>query len=104
RVEPAIPVLLRLLKEDTNWRVRQRAVWALARLEDPERAGAYSALDAVLHETDPETRLVRYDAAVALGVLLGPRASDRLSDGLQALLEDRQIQLYSGTDAKVSGT
>ena len=57
----------------------------LARLDDPERAGAYPALDAILHETDSETRLVRYDAAVALGVLVGPRASDRNVDVLQAL-------------------
>jgi HEAT repeat protein len=101
-VEPVIPTLLHHLREDGNWRVRQRAVWALARLNDPEKAGVLPALLAVLSETDFETRLVRYDSAIVLGILMGPRAPDKVVDVLLALMKDPQIQIYSGSDAKVT--
>jgi HEAT repeat protein len=100
-VEPAVPVLLRVVKQDGNWMVRQRAVWALARLPDPQKAGALPILTAILDETEQETRLVRYDSAIVLGVLLGPKSPDKVVDVLEALLKDKQIQLYNGTDARV---
>src|SRR5262249_37968260 len=101
-VEPVVPTLLRLLREDGNWRVRQRAAWALAKLKDPEKAGVFPALMAVLSETDFETRLVRYDSAILLGILMGPRAPDQVVDILLALMKDPQIQIYTGSDAKVT--
>jgi HEAT repeat protein len=102
-VEPAIPTLLLVLKEETNHRLRQRAVLALAHLDNPEQAGAINALIAVLSETEPESRLVRYDAAVVLGILLGPRAPEKTVDVLLEYLRDKNIQIYTGSDTKVSG-
>jgi HEAT repeat protein len=103
-IEPAVPTLLRLLKEESNYRLRQRAVLALAHLENPERPEVMSALIAVLSETDPESRLVRYDAAVVIGILLGPRAPENTVDVLLEYLRDKKIQIYTGSDAKVSST
>lgn len=102
-VEPAVPILLHVLKEETNYRLRQRAVLALAHLENPERAGVMTELIAVLSETDSESRLVRYDAAVVVGILLGPRAPEKVVDVLLDYLRDANIQIYTGSDAKVGG-
>jgi HEAT repeat protein len=102
-VEEAIPTLLRVLKEETNYRLRQRAVLALGHLDNPERSDIMTALSAVLAETSFEQRLVRYDAAVVIGILLGPRAPDRTVDVLLGYLQDKNIQIYIGSDAKVSG-
>jgi HEAT repeat protein len=102
-VEPAIPILLRVVKEEDNHRLRQRAVLALGRLNDPERAGVVPTLAAVLSETGLDSRLVRYDAAVLLGVQLGPRAPDKILDVLAAYLGDKDIQIYLGSDAKIGG-
>jgi HEAT repeat protein len=56
-----------------------------------------------LAETDADSRLVRYDAAVVVGILLGPRSPDRVVDVLLDYLRDQNIQVYTGSDAKVSG-
>jgi HEAT repeat protein len=101
-IGPAVPTLQRVLKSDRSWRVRQRAVWALARLDRPDEAGLVAALTAILSETDRETRLVRYDSAIILGLYLGPKADSRTIDALQTLLEDKEVQVYSGSDAKVT--
>ena len=101
-VMPVVPTLLRVIKADSNWSVRQRAVWAVARLDNPIEAGIVPALTPILSETDPDTRLVRYDSAVILGILLGPKAPDKVLDVLQALLDDKQIMMYHGADTKVS--
>jgi HEAT repeat protein len=98
----AVPTLLRVLKDDGNWSVRQRAVWALARLDDPVEAGLVPALNGVVAESEFDTRLVRYDSAIVLGILEGPKASDKVIDVLQALMNDKQIAVYHGSDAKVS--
>ena len=100
-VEPAIPVLLRALKSDGNWRVRQRAIWALARLDNPEKAGLVPALTSILAETEVDTRLVRYDSAIVLGIFLGPKASEQVIDVLEALLKDKEVQVYTGSDPRV---
>jgi HEAT repeat protein len=102
-VEPAVPTLLQVLKEEPNHRLRQRAVLALAHLDNPEQAGVMNALVEVLSETDPESRLVRYDAAVVIGILLGPKAPEKTVDVLVEYLGDKNIQIYTGSDAKVSG-
>ena len=95
--------MVRVLKEESNYRLRQRAVLALGHLDDPEQAGVMPALIAVLSETDAESRLVRYDAAVVLGILLGPRAPEKAVDVLLEYLHDKSIQIYTGSDTKVSG-
>ena len=101
-VEQAVPVLLQVLKEEPNYRLRQRAILALAHLDNPEQAGAIDAFAAVLSETAAESRLVRYDAAVVLGILLGPRAPEKTIDVLLEYLRDKNIQTYLGSDAKPS--
>jgi HEAT repeat protein len=100
--EPAIPDLLRILRDDKSWRVRQRAVWALGGFSDIERIGAVPALENTLSETDEKSKLVRYEAAVRLGIHLGPRASEKAIDVLQAYLTDKGIEVYTGSKAQVS--
>jgi HEAT repeat protein len=100
-IEPAIPVLLRVLRQETDPNLRERAVLALGRLEDIERAGIAEALANVLAETDPYTRPVRYAAAVFLGIHLGPNAPARVLDVLTAYLGDKDLQVYLGASTQV---
>jgi HEAT repeat protein len=100
-VEPAVPTLRRVLKEDSNWRIRQRAVWALSHLEGPERAEIVPSLSAVLTETDPGSRILRYESAIVLGMLQAENASDKTIDILQALLNDKDVGVYKGAQTNV---
>jgi HEAT repeat protein len=105
-VVQALPTLRRLIREDDKWRVRQRAVFALINLDDlarPERADVVKDLVAVLAESDPNTRLVRYEAAIILAVNLRERSPDVVLDVLHANLTDPHIKVYVGTTAAVSG-
>lgn len=95
--------LVRIIREDRAWRVRQRAVWALSSIHNLETSGVVPTLEAVLDETDDETKLVRYEAAVLLGVRLGPKASDKVVDVLVKNLTDKDIKIYTGAGAGVTG-
>jgi HEAT repeat protein len=100
-LEAVVPDLLRVLKDDSNWRVRQRVVMALGRARLLGRPGVLPALEAVLAETDEVGVLVRYEAAIILGILLGPRAPDRTIDVLAAMLKDPTVQIYGGASASI---
>jgi HEAT repeat protein len=105
KISPAIDSVItaveQVLKEESNPRLRQWAVVALGRLDDPEEKGVVPALVAVLSETETATRLVRYDAAVLLGIQLGPRAPDKVLDVLAAYLQDREVHVYLGSRPEV---
>jgi HEAT repeat protein len=101
-IEPAVPELVRVLKEDRNGRVRQRAVMALGALRDLKRPGLLPAFEAVLATTDEEGKLVRYDAAIVVGILLGPQAPDRTIDVLQEMLGDPSLRVYEGASASIN--
>jgi len=100
-----LPELERVISKDPAWQVRQRAVWALGGLEDIEKAGVVPVLESILDETERDTRLVRYEAAVLLGMRLGPKAPPKTTDVLVANLKDESIRVYggSGTDVKGGG-
>lgn len=100
-IEPAVPTLQRLVTADRNTLVRVKAVIALGRLHDLGGRETAPLLEAVLSETTPETRLVRYNAAVVLALHLGSKASEMTVDVLELLLDDKQIQVYGGSDANV---
>jgi HEAT repeat protein len=100
-VESAIPALLKLLKEETDSRLKQWAVLALGRLDDPEEKGVVSGLIALLADASPEARLVRYDAAVLLGVQLGSKAPDKVLDVLGAYLRDKEVRAYLGSNPEI---
>jgi HEAT repeat protein len=99
--EEALPSLKRVIRDDPAWRVRQRAVWALGGLRDLRQAGVVPDLEEVLSEKEHETRLVRYEAAVLLGMRLGPDVPDKTLDVLLANLTDKDIRIYHGSDASV---
>ena len=67
---------------------------ALSGVQDLEKAGVVPVLETVLKETDKESKLVRYEAAVLLGVRLGPKAPDKVLDILLENLNDRDIKIY----------
>ena len=103
-IEPAVPKLMHVLQSKAPWQVRQRAIWALAKIDHPENFGVFPALESLLAESDRESRLVRYDSAIILGAFQGPQTSDRTIDLLEAMLLDKDVGVYSGSDAKVSTT
>jgi HEAT repeat protein len=102
-IDQALPHLLRALQKDPDSSVRQRTVWALFLVQEPERVGVAEALTNVLRETSSESALVRYDAARCLATRMGSRAPDKAVDVLLEMLNDRQIRIYHRTDAQVSG-
>src|SRR5262249_21006389 len=57
---------------------------------------------AVLATTDEEGKLVRYDAAIVVGILLGPQAPARTIDVLQEMLGDATLRVYEGSTATVN--
>lgn len=98
----AAPALLRALKRDTHWPVRQWSVCALG-MHNLDEINAVGALSEVLQEKEQENRLVRYEAAVRLGVHLRERAPDKAIDVLNDYLNDKSLQVYAGPDTKVTG-
>ncbi len=96
--------LLRTLAEKGNCRVRHRVVWALARLKDFEQPGVVEGLANTLADSDPQARLLRYEAAKTLAIKLGSRVPDRTLDVLLEALKDESIRIYQGTSAKVSSS
>jgi HEAT repeat protein len=99
-VEVVTDDLLRVFKDDRDPPVRQRVIYALARVKNTKRIPAIlEALQAALEETDPRARLVRYDAARLLAIRQGPDASAKVVDTLLAMLKDPAIQVYNGSDA-----
>lgn len=63
---PAIPALIRALREDTDCRVQAEAADALGRIASRDYGPAVEALLAAMNNSDPE---VRWDAAYALGII-----------------------------------
>jgi HEAT repeat protein len=114
--EKAIPAILDALRNDNDPTVRQRCVWALFRITDPNRVGAKSRitdlkqigaekpLTDILSETSREALLVRYDAARLLALALREKAPDRVTELLLEMLNNRTLRVYLQTDAAVSGT
>jgi len=101
-LDPAVDELIRLLKEDTDPSVRQRAVWALGRVNHLENSRAAGALEGVLSEKDPEMAIVRYEAARYLAHGLRGKAPDKAIDILTEMLHDTTLRIYTKTDAKVT--
>jgi len=106
KLPQVLPALLEVIARDPSWQVRQRAVWALAGLEDIEKKppDVVAALTAVLDETDVNSRLVRYEAAVLLGIRLGPKVPPKTIVVLVANLKDQTIRIYGGAATKVPST
>src|SRR5262249_22931063 len=101
-LEPALPELLRVLKEDPQRKVRQRAVWALGRVRDLKGSGAGAALEAVLFEQSEEMLIVRYEAARYLAYRLRDEAPTKAIDVLVTMMNDRRLEVYHGSGTKVS--
>ena len=107
-VEQSIPTLRSIIRDKKdNWRVRQRAVWALSNVPDLAKAGVVPDLESVLDEKDNASKLVRerdngsklvrYEAAVLLGIRLGPKVSDEVLDVLLENLLDEDVRVFSAT-------
>jgi len=95
---------VRLLKEDNNPLVRQRAVWALGRVENLEGSAAAEALEAVLSEKDAEMVIVRYETARYLAHGLGPKTPEKAIDILVSMMSDTTLRIYTKTDTNVQSS
>jgi HEAT repeat protein len=104
QIKPALPDLLRAIKEDKAASVRQRCVWAIFNLRDLEASGVVQPLTDLLDETADEQSLVRYDAARCLGLRLEGKAPDKAVDVLLAMLNDKRLRVYEGSGAAVTGS
>jgi HEAT repeat protein len=100
----ALPTLKAVLKSNRAWPLRQRAVWVMGNLTSDELRQVVPDLEPVLKETSRESRLVRYETAVLLGHKLGPDAPAGTREVLLENLNDRELKIYEGSGAAVSGT
>jgi HEAT repeat protein len=104
--ERAVPALLEAIEKDTDPLVRQKCVWALFGMNEPDqfkKAGADKALGKLLDEEADDSVLVRYDAARKLANILGADAPDRTVDVLMHMLKNTSLKVYNRTDATVEG-
>jgi HEAT repeat protein len=99
----AVAALIRMLGEDPSWRVRHRVVWALEKVKNFEQEELLKAMASNLGDEAQETRLLRYEAAKALALRLGPRIPDKVLDVLLEALRDTNVKIYTGTGSKVTG-
>jgi HEAT repeat protein len=98
----AVPTLLSVLENRANdAEVRERTMWALrvhnVRMRD---LGVMPTFTKILEEPkDPRTRMLRYDCAYVLGMLMAEEAPAKAMDTLLDFLKDNQILVYTGTKA-----
>jgi HEAT repeat protein len=102
-IAKALPSLLAALRNDKESSVRQWTVQALFHIQDPEKANIVGPLTSVLQEKGADGVMVRYNAARCLALRMGRRAPEKAVDVLCDMLNDKNIRIYHGTDAKVSG-
>jgi HEAT repeat protein len=104
--EKGVPAILEAIEKDTDPLVRQKCVWALFGMNEPEqfkKFGADKVLGKLLDEEGDNTTLVRYDAARKLANILGADAPSRTVDVLLHMLSNKSLRVYNRTDAKVEG-
>jgi HEAT repeat protein len=100
----AIPAIRDAIARDKNQDVRQRCVWALFQIEDPDKLGLTRVLTDVLDEKGDDSVMVRYDCARVLAYTLEDKAPDRVVDLLLEMLENRKLKVFNKTDASIEGT
>jgi HEAT repeat protein len=96
--------LLRLLNEKGAYRARHRAIWALERLREFEQPGVVEAMAKTLFDDSEQARPLRYEAAKVLALRLGERVPDKTLEVLLEALRDKNLKIYKGTGASVSGS
>ncbi|HKI37019.1 MAG TPA: HEAT repeat domain-containing protein [Gemmataceae bacterium] len=97
--ELVVPELLPFIKNDRDSEVRQRLVCTVAFTRGFEGSEGAKVLEKVLHETDRDNRLVRYNTALVLAFVLQDRAPGKAVDVLVEMLDDTMLLEYRGTDA-----
>lgn len=105
--EKGVSALLDSIANDSDSLVRQKCVWALFGIKEPDdfrRLGVDKALERVLSERGDRMALVRYDAARKLANVLGPDAPDKTVDVLLEMLTNNTLKVYNRTDATVQGS
>jgi HEAT repeat protein len=102
-MEEGVPDLLQAVQNDNSPVVRQKCVWALIFVKDLQAAKAVEPLTKILQETDPNTKLVRYDAARVLARHLRANAPDKAVEVLLQMLKDKDIRLDEGARTKGTG-
>jgi HEAT repeat protein len=96
---PVVPDLLPFIKKDHDPEVRQRLVRTVALGKGFEGSEAEKVLEMVLHETDSDNRVVRYDTARVLAYALQDRAPAKAVAVLVEMLDDTKLLEYRGTDS-----
>jgi HEAT repeat protein len=102
--DAAVPALLRIVESDPDPQVRHHCAWCVAQRVDHESNRISKVFAKVIEETDPDTRVLRYEAAFHLAKHLKSKVPDRAVDVLFDLFRDRELRGYSGTAVKVSGS
>lgn len=103
----ALPAILQTIAQDLNPLVRQKCVWSLFEMKEPEdfkRCGAQEMLTKLLDDTNKTMNLVRYDAARKLANILREDAPPKTADVLLEMLKNTDLRVYNSTDAKVQAT
>ncbi|MHB1421701.1 MAG: HEAT repeat domain-containing protein [Gemmataceae bacterium] len=101
----ALADMLHAIENETDPDTRQKCVWALFGMEEPEFKGsaAEKLLTKVLDESGEKMALVRYDAARKLANALRDEAPDKTADVLLEMYRNTSLKEYKGTEAKVTG-
>jgi len=97
--------LVQLLKDDPQWRVRQRALWALYTVPDLKGSGALDGMVGIVKDKtkDPENKILRYDTARVLALRLGRDTVDEAIDALVDMLSDPAITVYVPSETRSTG-
>lgn len=104
--ENGVPALLNSIEKDSDPLVRQKCVWALFGISEPEdfrKLGADKTLEKMLELRGEAMSLVRYDAARKLANVLSGDAPAKTVDVLLEMLENKKLNVYNRTDATVVG-
>ncbi len=98
-----VAAVLPIIRADPDPEVRQRCIWSLYNIQNLDKYKITPVLTSVLSETDPDTALVRYEAARVLARRLAENAPDKTTDVLLDMLTNKDLVQFNGTGAKANG-
>jgi HEAT repeat protein len=92
--------VLKDTRDDLN--VRLRCVWATRSVRPLTQHGAQDALVEVLDEPGEQNKIIPYEAARSLALVLGEGAPPKALGPLLRMLEDPNLFVYKGTSARAT--
>jgi HEAT repeat protein len=99
----AMPELIKVLRDRSDdLQVRLRCLWALRMVKPLTEHGAQDALVEALDEPGEMNKIIRYEAARSLAILLQTDAPLKAIGPLLQMLEDPNLFVYKGASAKAT--